>query len=267
MKTDKKIGFIGAGNMARAIIGGVIKSGYVCPSCIKASDINAEELKKYAEKTGITAVYDNVALTRECDIIVLSVKPNVLLGVLEEIKEEAAEKTVISIVAGASIDKIKKILGSRCKIIRTMPNTPAMVSEGMTVLCYSENIETEDKEFAEGIFKSVGKVQVMEEKYLNSVIALTSSSPAYFFVMLEAMADGAVRSGIPRNIAYEMAAQAMLGSAKMLLDTKKHPGELKDMVCSPAGTTIEAVAELEKSGFRNAVIEAMKACTQKADNM
>jgi len=262
-----KIGFIGAGNMGKAIISGILDSNLTKADKIYAADIFIEGLEKYAQSTGINVCMSNTDLVREADIIILSVKPNILSDVLNEIKDNVGKKLIISIVAGASVKKIKDILGSDSRVVRTMPNTPALVSEGMTAICYDDKVTEDNKQAAESIFQSIGKVEIMDEKYLNSVIALSSSSPAYFFMMIEAMADAAVLAGMTRNISYKMAAQTMLGSAKMVLETGKHPGELKDMVCSPAGTTIEAVAELEKTGFRNSIISAMKACTDKADRM
>jgi len=262
-----KLGFIGAGNMAKAILEGLINNNVYMPDHINISDIDRVNSGKYAEKTGVNFCENNNSLVGNSDIIILAVKPNILPTVLEEIKTAAKDKLFISIVAGASISKISDILGKDCKIVRTMPNTPAMVSEGMTIISYGDLVKENDKTATERIFESIGRIEIMDERYLNSVIALTSSSPAYFFIMLEAMADAAVHAGIPRNISYKLAAQSMLGSAKMVLESGKHPAELKDMVCSPGGTTIEAVAELENSGFRNAVISAMKECTDKANRI
>ena len=145
-----------------------------------------------------------------------------------------------------------------------MPNTPALVGEGMTLISYENNIDENDIKNVKKLFESVGKVEILDEKLMNEVTALTGSSPAYVYMFIEAMADAAVLSGIPRGIAYKLAAQSVMGSAKMVLESGKHPGELKDEVCSPGGTTIEAVSELEKNGFRSAVIEAMNVCTKRA---
>ena len=158
-------------------------------------------------------------------------------------------------------------LGDDAKIIRTMPNTPALVGEAMSAVCPNKNISKEELEYCKKIFESFGECVELEEKYFDGFIAVAGSSPAYVYMFIEAMADGAVKLGIPRTKAYKMAAQSVLGSAKMVLETGKHPGELKDSVCSPAGTTIEAVAELEKLGFRNSVIQAMDKCAEKSKNM
>lgn len=158
-------------------------------------------------------------------------------------------------------------LGDDLKIIRTMPNTPALVGQAMSAVCPNKNVSEEELKYCINIFESFGECEVLEEKYFDGFIAVAGSSPAYVFMFIEAMADGAVKLGIPRAKAYKMAAQSVLGSAKMVLETGKHPGELKDMVCSPAGTTIDAVVELEKLGFRNSVIQAMDKCAEKSKNM
>ena len=267
MGVNVKIGFLGTGNMARAIIDGLMARKVFESENIYISDVNCNAVKKYANGKCLHVAQSNVEAVKNSDIILLCVKPIVLPEVLEEIKAHVENKLIISIVAGASIEAIKKVLGDKCRIVRTMPNTPAIVAEGMTVVTYDTTVNESDREITESIFKSIGKMEVLDERYLNSVIALTSSSPAYFFIMLEAMADAAVQAGLPRNTSYEMAGQVMLGSAKLFLESGKHPAELKDMVCSPGGTTIEAVAELEKCGFRDAIISAMKVCTDKANSL
>ncbi|HPD01708.1 MAG TPA: pyrroline-5-carboxylate reductase, partial [Acetivibrio sp.] len=173
------------------------------------------------------------------------------------------KKILVSVAVGIPIKFYQGIVGADKRIVRTMPNTPALVGEGMTLMCW-ENVSDDEGKTVREIFECFGKVEYLDEKLMSEVTALTSSSPAYVFMFIEAMADAAVLSGIPRNLAYKLAAQAVLGSAKMVLETGKHPGELKDMVCSPAGTTIEAVSSLEKNRFRYAVIEAMNECTRKA---
>ena len=157
--------------------------------------------------------------------------------------------------------------GKDVKIVRTMPNTPALVGEGITAACCNENVTPNELDSVVNILKGFGKCEVISENLMDVVVSVSSSSPAYVFMFIEAMADAAVADGMPRAQAYEFAAQAVLGSAKMVLETRKHPGELKDMVCSPAGTTIEAVRVLEEKGMRSAVFEAMKACTRKAKGM
>ena len=261
-----KIGFIGGGNMAGALVNGVIASG-LCKKCdVTVCDINEEGLKKYDKEIN-TSTDNKKAL--DCDYIILAVKPFVLSKVLEELSaQDIKNKVFISIAAGITTDEIKSILGKDAKVIRVMPNTPAQVAEGMTVIAHPDNcVKDSELEDAVKIFDAVGKTQIMAENMINAVTGISGSGPAYVFMFIEAMADAAVLGGIPRDKAYELSAQTVLGSAKMVLETGKHPGELKDMVCSPKGTTIEAVAELEKRGLRSSVIEAIKKCIDKANNI
>ncbi len=252
--------------MAGAIANGVIKSGLCKMSDMVICDINKDCLKKY-DKEITTSQNNKDAL--KCDYIVLAVKPFILAKVLEEIKsEDIKNKVFISIVAGISVAEIKDVLGNDAKVVRVMPNTPAQVMEGMTVIAQPDNNVTKDELLqVVNIFNAVGKTEIMAEAMINVVTGVSGSSPAYVFMLIEAMADAGVSGGIPREKAYNLAAQSVLGSAKMVLETGKHPAELKDMVCSPKGTTIEAVAELEKRGFRSAIIEAIKKCNEKANNI
>lgn len=262
---NRKLGFIGAGNMGTALVGGIIKAGILSPGNIYIYDIDETKAGALEKEMGIKAVESNEELIIASDIIIIAVKPNMVKTVLDPLKKLFdSTKILVSIAAGVSIKTFKEILGERSKVVRTMPNTPALISEGVTLLSPDSNITDTDISDIKSIFECVGKVDLLEEKLMNEVIAVTSSSPAYVFLFIEAMADAAVQSGIPRNLAYRLAAQAVQGSARMVLETGKHPGELKDQVCSPAGTTIEAVAALEKFGFRSAVIEAMRECTRRA---
>ena len=178
---------------------------------------------------------------------------------MQELKEALKEKIVISIAPGKTIAYFEDILGENCKIIRTMPNTPAMVGEAMTAICPNSKVSEDELDFVMNFLSSFGKAELIEERLFDAVVAVAGSSPAYTFIYMEAMADAAVRAGMSRDKAYNFAAQAVLGSAKLLLETKEHPAVLKDQVCSPGGTTIEALAVLEESGFRSAVIKAMGA--------
>lgn len=264
-----KIGFIGGGNMAGAIAGGVIASGLCQKREVCVCDKNPATLEKYDRE--INTSTDN----RDAfygDYIILAVKPFILPQVLDEIagldRKEIESKVFVSIVAGVPVDAIKQVLGKTAKVVRVMPNTPALVLEGMTVVARCEN-NVSEAEFSAviDIFNSVGKTEVMSEEMINTVTGVSGSSPAYVYMLIEAMADAGVRDGLSRDAAYRLAAQSVLGSAKMVLQSGKHPGELKDMVCSPKGTTIEAVAELEKRGFRAAVMEAIKKCNDKANHI
>ncbi len=256
-----KIGFIGCGNMAAAIMGGIIENKIFEPEEIIASDVCEESLKNARTKHGIFVTGDNTECVKLSEVVVLSVKPQYYETVIEEIKEfVSVDKLVITIAPGKTTAWLGEHFGRRVKIIRTMPNTPALVGEGMTGVCGNQYVTDKDMEYALKILSGFGKAEVVNENVMNAVVAVSGSSPAYVFMLIEAMADGAVAAGMARKAAYRFAAQAVLGSAKMVLETEKHPGELKDMVCSPAGTTIAAVKVLEEKGFRGAVMDAMEKC-------
>ena len=263
-----KLTVIGAGNMSTALVDGIVKKGVISGNDICVTDLDDNKLN-IAQSKGIQTSKNNLEAAKDADVIIIAVKPNVYPVVVTELSNLENKENVlfVSIAPGITIEKIKGWLGFDAKVIRTMPNTPAMVGEGMTIMCYENPVTEQEYAKVRELFEAVGDVELMNEKMLNSVVALTSSSPAYVYMFIEAMADAAVYDGIPRSTAYKLAAQAVLGSAKMVLDTGKHPGELKDMVCSPAGTTIRAVKVLEEEGMRAAVIKAMNACTEKANNM
>ena len=259
------IGFIGAGNMGSAIIGGIIRSGISRAEELVAADKSSEILDKL--DFNIKKTSDNKAAA-ECDILFLAVKPQFLYDVIDEIKDVVSEKTVIvSIAAGQPVEKIEAAFGKKISLIRVMPNTPALVGEAMSALVPNKNVSEEDISRVKSIFESFGKAEIVSERLMDAVTAVSGSSPAYIFMLIEAMADAAVNAGMPRKQSYTFAAQAVLGSAKMVLETGLHPGELKDMVCSPAGTTIEAVKVLEEKGFRASIIDAMDACVKKSESM
>lgn len=259
------IGFVGSGNMASSMIGGIIKNNLEKPENIICSAKTEKTLEKISKYYGVRTTLSNREVAEQASVLVLAVKPHLYETVMNEVKDYLSpECIVISIAPGKTLIYLKSVLGEDRKIIRTMPNTPAMVLEGMTAVCPNENITDSDLEYVMSLFNGFGKAQVVEEKMMDAVVAVSGSSPAYVFMFIEAMADAAVADGIPRRQAYEFAAQSVLGSAKMVLETGMHPGELKDMVCSPGGTTIEAVRVLEEKGMRSAVIEAMKACSCKA---
>ena len=255
-----KLGFIGTGNMAGAIMGGIIQKGIFRPEQIIGADISEAGRRKAKETYGIEVTEDNrKAATAE--VLIQSVKPQFYADAIAEIRDCIRDdQLVITIAPGKTLSWLEEQFGKRVKIVRTMPNTPALVGEGMTAACVNQYVTEEEKAYALKILDSFGKVELVPEHLIDAVVAVSGSSPAYVFMFIEAMADAAVAEGMPRTQAYEFAAQAVYGSAKMVLETGKHPGELKDMVCSPAGTTIEAVRILEKKGFRSAVIEAMRAC-------
>jgi pyrroline-5-carboxylate reductase len=265
---DKKIGFIGCGNMAQAMLGGIINSNIISKENIILSDRSYEKLKSVKEKYDVLITTNNIEAAKFADILILAVKPNIYTYVIKEIKNYIKKDVIIvTIAAGITIDFIENSFDFPIKVVRTMPNTPALVREGMTAICSNNMVLNEELNYIINIFESFGKTELIEEKLMDAVTAVSGSSPAYVYMFIEALSDGAVRDGIPREKAYKMAAQAVLGAAKMVLETGIHPGKLKDNVCSPGGTTIEAVYTLEKHNFRGTVIEAMKACTEKSIEM
>lgn len=270
IKMGKAIGFIGAGNMGGAIIGGIVASGLYSAPDVIIYDKSPAAQKACTDKYGVTAAVSAPDAAAKADIIFLAVKPNVLYDAIAEIRDYVKKDAVIvSIAAGQSIEKIEAAFGQKIKLMRVMPNTPALSGEGMSALSPNSLLDkdTAAKQEIEKIFSSCGKAEFVAEKLMDAVTGVSGSSPAYVFMFIEALADAAVMGGMPRNQAYTFAAQAVLGSAKMVLDTGLHPGALKDMVCSPAGTTIEAVRVLEERGLRSAVIEAVTACIEKSKQM
>ena len=265
---NKKIGFIGCGNMGKSMISGIIASKKINIENILVSTKSISSKENIEKEFNINVTLNNKEVVKFSDILVLAIKPNMFKEVIAEIKDEIKKETIIiSIAAGITIDNLESLIGEDYKIVRTMPNTPALVREAISAICYNKNVNNEDLDEVINIFNMFGKCEVLEEKYFHGFIALCGSSPAYVFMFIEAMADAAVKLGIPRNKAYKMAEQAILGSAKLALETGKHPGELKDMVCSPGGTTIEAVTELENGNFRSTIIKALEKCAEKSKNM
>lgn len=263
-----KLGFIGCGNMAFAMIGGIINKGISSTEDVIASDAYEPALTKAADELKIQITTNNKAVTAKADILFLSVKPQYYEAVIKEIKETVRENQIIVTIApGKTLDWLLTGFGKPVKIVRCMPNTPALVCEGITGVCPNGLVTIDELELVCRVLSGFGKTEVLTENLMDAVVAVSGSSPAYVFMFIEAMADAAVADGMPRAQAYRFAAQAVYGSAKMVLETGKHPAELKDMVCSPGGTTIEAVRVLEKNGFRSSVMEAMKACTSKAKGL
>lgn len=264
-----KIGFIGLGNMAGAMIGGMLGKKLAAPEDIIGSARTAATREKVREKYKVQTAETNAQAAQEADILFLAVKPIFLEEVIAEIREAVkADALVVSIAAGRDLKFLKEAFARpELKIIRCMPNTPALVLEGCTGICAGEEVPQEDLDRVVRLMESFGKASIVPERLMDVVVGVSGSSPAYVFMFIEAMADEAVAEGMPRKQAYEFAAQAVLGSAKMVLETGMHPGELKDMVCSPGGTTIQAVKVLEEKGMRAAVMDAMEACIGKSRSM
>lgn len=264
-----KLGLIGAGNMGSAILRGLIAAQYLSADDMAICDLSPRKLEELSDEIpGLTCTESDTELAEMCDMIILAVKPQYMAETIKHIYSELNAKAIISIAAGWTVDQLAEALeGSGATHLRVMPNTPAMVGEGMTAICEDTTFDQDDFDFAKGIFDAIGQTVVLPERLFDGVIAISGSSPAYVFMMIEAMADAGVKEGLPRAIAYKMAAQTLLGSALMVLQSDTHPAALKDAVCSPAGTTIEAVEELERKGFRAAIMDAMKICAEKSRSM
>ena len=263
-----KIGFIGSGNMAQAIIGGMIDSNLVSKDNIYATAVSDKTINLVKEKYGVNTSKDNKDVANKTDIIFLAVKPNVYKTVIDEIKDVVDEnKLIVTIAAGQTIENIEDMFGRELRIIRTMPNTPALVGEGMGLITANKKATNEDIENVVKIFNSFGKSEIVEEALIDTAGSLSGCGPAYTYMYIEALADAAVESGVKRDLAYKLAAQMVLGSAKMVLESGEHPGKLKDNVCSPGGTTIKGVNSLEQAGFRGVVIDALLASINKTLEM
>lgn len=265
---SKKIGFIGCGNMGTAMMQGILDSGKCHPEEIMVSCRTQATLDEKQKQFGVQTTTENRKVAEFADILFVAVKPQFYEDVLREVKDVIKkDEIVISIAPGKTLQWFSDLLGSECKVIRTMPNTPSMVKEGMMGMCIGSQVSDEEVTLVRDLCDGFTQTEVIPEHLMDVVTAVSGSSPAYVFMFIEAMADAAVAGGMPRQQAYKFAAQAVLGSAKMVLETGKHPGELKDMVCSPAGTTIQAVRVLEDKGMRSSVIEAMMKCLDISRNM
>ena len=263
-----KLGFIGLGNMAKAIMGGLLQSGMFQAGDVWGYDVVTEVRTTVAEKFGIQVAESNQQVVEHADILVLAVKPQFLEGVLEEISSCInSGKLVISIAAGKSLGWIGDKLPKGTRLIRFMPNTAAFVGESCTAVCKGTFATAEDEALAVRICQAFGKAYMIEEKMMDAYSALAGSSGAFVFLFMEALADASVAAGIPRKLAYELAAQTVLGAAKLQQETGEHPGVLKDMVCSPGGTTIEGIRALEKGGVRGSVMDAIEACVAKSQKL
>ena len=262
-----EIGFIGMGNMGLAILHGLLKD---CePGRFIFTAAHAEKMAAVTESTGVPHAASNRACVQSCKYLILAVKPQYFDVVFDEIRDVLKEdQAVISLAPGQTISSLKERLGDEIRVVRAMPNTPAMLGAGMTGIAFGADLFTpEEKEQICAIFKSCGGVELVEERQMEAVGCVSGCSPAFVYMFIEALADSGVKYGLPRKTACEMAAQTVLGSAKMVLETGKHPGQLKDEVCSPGGTTIAGVSALEEFGFRSAVIKAADACYEKSQKM
>ena len=258
----RTVGFVGAGNMGEALIKGLVVANVVPAKSIYSADVRGERLTELAKQFGIQAAADNSDLVSRCDVVILAVKPQIMEPVLREIAPAVTrQKLLISIAAGVSTAKIRAMLSRDARLIRVMPNTPALVLEGVTAIAKGQYLEPGDLDTAREIFKAVGRVVILDEDLMDAVTGLSGSGPAYVAVVIESLADGGVRMGLDRITAMTLATQTVLGAAKLLLETGLHPGALKDMVSSPGGTSIAGVAALEEGGIRTTFIKAVERAT------
>lgn len=262
---SKKIGFIGAGNMGGAIIGGLVQAKVLPANDIYAVNSKPQTTQKLVDKFGINAAINIEELTKSSDILVIGVKPKTVAKVLAEAAPYLKKDVVIiSIAAGVTLETLEGAVGSKQKIVRVMPNLPSLVGAGVSSITPNELVSEEDLALVKDMFNSFGRAEVVSEDLIHAVVGVSGSSPAYVFMFIEALADAAVQGGMLREQAYIFAAQAVLGSAKMVLETGMSPSVLKDMICSPGGTTIEAVCTLERKGFRGSVIDGAKSAMEKS---
>ena len=268
MAAKLTIGFLGAGKMATALAKGFIKGGLATPKQVIASDPMESARNYFAKETGAKVTKSNGEVARFAHILVVAVKPGNVSELLQELGGVLTEKQLlISIAAGVTIATLEQGLAAGARVIRVMPNTPALVGSSATAFALGTAAQIDDANLAEKLFSSVGVVVQLKESLLDAVTGLSGSGPAYVYLMIEALSDGGVAAGLPREVATRLAAQTVLGSAKMVLETGQHPGVLKDMVTSPGGTTIEGLHELEKGKVRGAIINAVRAAAEKSKKL
>jgi pyrroline-5-carboxylate reductase len=262
---QKTLGFVGGGNMAAALVKGLLHSQVVPPSSIVVSDVKEERLALFRERYGVRTTTDNHELVRESDVVVLAVKPQVIDKVLGAIGGDVRPaQLVISVAAGVPVAAMEARLPDGAHVVRSMPNTPATVDAGATAIAPGTHATEEDLEVARQLFAAVGRVVALDETLLDAVTGLSGSGPAYVMLMIEALADGGVKVGLHRDTALLLAAQTVYGAAKLLLETGEHPGRLKDMVTSPGGTAIAGLHTLESGGLRRTLIDAVEAATNRS---
>lgn len=269
MLKEKRLGFLGSGNMAEALIHGLLESGLADKAKIMAADKDIERLNAIVEGYGIEGHSKNFEIARRCDVVIVAVKPQAIDSVLDDVRDEIdSEKLVVSIAAGISTKRIAARLKKGAKIVRVMPNTPALVLAGASAICCGKKVSLEEKEMVMSIFGAVGKVVALDdESLMDAVTGLSGSGPAFVYTFIEALSDAGVKAGLPRDIAGILAGQTVYGAAKAVIELQRHPAELRDMVTSPGGTTIAGIAKLEEKGFRSAVIEAVEAATRRSKEL
>jgi len=265
MLFSRKIAFIGVGNMGEALLGGLLKANLTNPENIIATDTREDRLQFIADKWKVTTTTDNIKAVAFADVIVFCVKPQAISDLLTDIKEIIrSEQLIISILAGITTKTIEKFIGKNNPVIRAMPNIPAVVDEGAAGICLGSFAKTIHKDIAQAILGAVGTVEIVSESLMDTITGLSGSGPAYIYMVIEALTDGGVMMGLPRDVSIRLAAQTVLGSAKLVKEPGVHPAGLKDQVTTPGGTTIKAIKELEESGLRPMLIRAVEIATQKS---
>jgi pyrroline-5-carboxylate reductase len=264
---NKKIGFIGTGKMGEALIKGIIHAGLVPSENIYASDMDSAKLQILEKELKINICNGNCDAVVYSDVLIIAVKPQIVPAVLFEIKDSIKDQLIISIAAGVTIDTFEKNLPPKTKVVRVMPNIAATVEEAASAICPGSAVSKEDTAIAASIFNSIGKTVLLQEHLMDAVTGLSGSGPAYIFMIIEAMADGGVHEGLERKTAKLLAAQTVLGAAKMVLDGPSHTGELKDMVTSPGGTTIRGLRIMEEQGVRIAMMNAVIAACERSKEL
>ena len=270
MATLLKIGFLGAGKMATALAKGFVRAELATPRELMASDPADAARKNFANETDAKVTASNADVAKFADVLILATKPDQVAGALSEVHDSLKSKKnylIVSIAAGVTISKLENALPAGSRVVRVMPNTPALIGESASAFAVGKNVTATDVELAKKLLSAVGMVFQVKESLLDAVTGLSGSGPAYVFQFIEALSDGGVASGLPRDIATQLAAQTVLGAARMVLETGHHPGALKDQVTSPGGTTIEGLHELEKGQLRATVMSAVRAATEKSKKL
>lgn len=268
MLQSKKIAFIGTGNMGTALLNGVLNNELTTPQQIGASDVDTAKLSQLSEQWGIQTFTDNIQAVKFADIVVLAVKPQALARVINDIKPHCQSKQLlVSVVAGIRSDIIQSMLGKKIPIVRVIPNTPALISAGASGICAGEHADSDHLNLVRAILGSVGNVVSVTEDLMDAVTGVSGSGPAYVFMFIEALIDGGVQMGLSRTAARELAVQTVQGAAKLIEASGKHPAQLKDQVTTPAGTTVQALYELEKGGLRSTVISAVRAAALRSKEL
>lgn len=260
-----KLGIIGCGTMASAMLGQMMSKGYVAPDEVIASAYHESSRERIAREFGIAVTEENTEVARQADILLIGIKPQDYKDVISAIRDDIDYRTlVITLAVGKSLAFIEECFGKSVKLVRAIPNTPALVGEGVTGYCANSWVTPEEKARAVELLETFGEAIEIQEKDMEVVGAIGGAGPAFVYIMIEALADGAVAEGLKRDLAYRFASQMVLGSGKMVRDSGRHPGNLKDLVCSPGGTTIEGISLLEERGFRSALIQAVRSCVDKS---